>query len=96
MSYYQKYLDGYTKGFMGFNTLAILSLSCLGSISAMTILQNGTSPAQMVQLFLVVISCMSFNGSVLSQQKPRLVFNMLLLTAVLCTMLAVVNIFFIG
>jgi hypothetical protein len=95
MSTYQKYLDGYARGYIGFNTIAILFQSCWGSAAAMVILQNGNSPGQMVQLFFVVILCMVFNGCVLSQQKPKIVFNMLLASVTVNTLLLIANIFFI-
>ena len=95
MSTYQKYLDGYTRGYIGFNTIAILFQSCLGSVAAMVVLQNGTSPAQMIQLFFTVILCMVFNGSVLSQKKPKIVFNLLLCSLIVNTVLIVSNTLFI-
>ncbi|RYJ43727.1 hypothetical protein [Flavobacterium beibuense] len=95
MSTYDKYLNSYTKGFMGFNTIAILGQSCLGGIAAMFVLQNGTSVAQMVQLFLITIFCSGFNGAVLAQMKPKVVFNFLIATVVLNLTLALLNIFVI-
>lgn len=95
MNTYQKYLDGYARGYIGFNTIAILFQSCWGSAAAAVILQNGNSPRQMLQLFFVVTLCMVFNGSVLSQQKPKLVFNLLLASVLVNTILLIANIFFI-
>lgn len=95
MSYYQKYLDGYTRGFVGFNTLGILFQSCWGSVAAMTVLQNGNSPRQMVQLFFVVILCMGFNGAVLAQQKPKTVFNLLLTSVIVNAFILLLNVFVI-
>ena len=95
MSYYQKYLDGYTRGFVGFNTLGILFQSCWGSVAAMTVLQNGNSPRQMVQLFFVVILCMGFNGAVLAQQKPKTVFNLLLASVIVNAFIILLNVFVI-
>ena len=95
MSTYQKYLDNYARGYIGFNTIAILFQSCWGSAVAMYVLKNGNSPAQMVQLFFVVILCMIFNGSVLSQQKPKIVFNLLLASVLINTIILIANIFFI-
>lgn len=95
MKTYQKYLESYKKGFIGFNTLGILFQSCLGSAAAMLVLQNGTSPAQMVQLFFITIFCMGFNGSVLAQQKPKVVFNMLIATITVSTVIAILNLFII-
>lgn len=95
MSYYQKYLDNYSRGYIGFNTLSILFQSCLGSIAAMLVLQNGATPVQMIQLFLVTIFCMCFNGAVLSQQKPKTVFNMLIATVFVSIAISLINIFII-
>lgn len=95
MSTYQKYLDGYARGYIGFNTIAILFQSCWGSVAAMVVLQNGVSPRQMIQLFFVVILCMVFNSSVLSQQKPKIVFNLLLASVFINAVIIVLNIFFI-
>lgn len=78
MSVYHKYYQVFEKGFIGYSTMGILSQSCMGSIAAMAILQNGTHLLGMIQLLVVIVSCMAFNGAVLSQQKPKLVFNLLL------------------
>ncbi|MCW4470048.1 hypothetical protein OGH69_13815 [Flavobacterium sp. MFBS3-15] len=93
MSYYQKNLEAYTRGSMGFNALAVMVQSCIGGIAAMMVLQNGTSPAQMIQLFFVVALCSGFNGAVLSQQKPKLVFDLLLLSVIGNSLFALINAF---
>jgi hypothetical protein len=95
MSTYQKYLDAYTRGFMGFNTLAVLLQSGLGGFAAMLILQHGNSPLQMVQLFFVVIFCSIFNGTVLAQMSPKVVFNTLLCSIALSIAAIITNIFLI-
>lgn len=91
MKMYQEYFSKFEYGFFASCTLGILASSCLGGIAAMAVLLNGTSPIQIFQLFLVVASCMMFNGSVLSQQKPKVVFNLLLLSLFLNTVLAIIN-----
>jgi len=78
MSIYQKYYQVFERGFIGYSTMGVLSQSCMGSIAAMAVLQNGTNLTGMIQLFFVIASCMTFNGAVLSQQKPKVVFNILL------------------
>lgn len=95
MSTYQKYLESYARGYIGFNTIALLFQSCWGSAAAMVVLQNGTSPKQMVQLFFVVILCMGFNAAVLSQQKPKMVFNLLLASVGINAVILFANILFI-
>ena len=95
MTLYQKTLGDFRKGFMGFATLAIIGQSCLGSAAAMYILQNGTSFWQMIQLAAVVIACMFLNGAVLSQQKPKLVFDLLLGSIFISIFTIVLNTFII-
>lgn len=92
MSIYQKYYQVFEKGFIGYSTMGILSQSCMGSVAAMTILQNGTNLWEMIQLFFVIVSCMMFNGAVLSQQKPRLVFNILLWSVSISVLVIAINI----
>ncbi|MES2485016.1 MAG: hypothetical protein V4581_03595 [Bacteroidota bacterium] len=77
---------------MGFTTLSVMVQSCIGGLTAMTILMNGTSPAQMVQLFFTVILCSGFNGAVLAQQSPKLVFNLLIVSVVVNILLMIVNV----
>jgi len=91
MSTYQRYFEKFSESYIGFTTLSVLGLSILGSVAAMSVLYNGNSLVQMVQLFLVVASCMCFNGAVLAQQKPRVVFNLLLSGTIICTVIAIVN-----
>jgi len=95
MSTYQKYLDTYTRGFMGFNTLAILGQSSLGGFAAMVVLFHGNTLTQMIQLFFVIILTSIFNGTVLAQMKPKFVFNMLLFTVLFNIAVIITNIFFI-
>lgn len=93
MSAYQRVYGSFEQGFIGSCTICILVQSCIGSVAAMTILMGGTGLMQMVQLFFVVSACMLFNGAVLSQQKPRVVFNLLLWSVGICSLLATYNIF---
>jgi len=94
MNTYNKVYTGFESGFIGITTIAILAHSCLGGIAAMAVLKNGTSLFQMFQLFLVVAFCMMFNGSVLSQQKPKIVLNLLILGTIANTIIAMVNFLF--
>jgi ABC-type uncharacterized transport system permease subunit len=91
MSTYQNYLQNYTRGFLGFSTLSVMVQSCLGGLAAMAILMNGNSPVQMVQLFIAVVMCVSFNGAVLSQLSAKTTFNLLLASLVVNTVLFIIN-----
>ncbi|MBW1294424.1 hypothetical protein [Aquimarina litoralis] len=91
MKIYQNYLEEYTKGIIGYSPIAIIGQSCLGSVAAMFILMNGNSTIQMIQLFIITILCMFFNGAILSQQKPRISFNLLILSTVFSILFVVLN-----
>ncbi len=91
MKIYQNSLKQFEKGFIGFCTLGVLGLSCIGSIAAMLILKSGTDFFEMFQLFIIVASCMSFNGAVLAQQKPKIIFNILIWTLSVSIFLIIYN-----
>ncbi|WP_109302506.1 hypothetical protein [Aquimarina sp. AU474] len=91
MKIYQEYLEEYTEGIIGYTPLAIIGQSCLGSVAAMFILMNGNSALQMFQLFIVTIMCMFYNGAMLSQQKPKLSFNLLVLSVAVSVVVTIIN-----
>ncbi|WP_047414457.1 hypothetical protein [Cellulophaga sp. Hel_I_12] len=66
---------------LGYSAIAIIGQSCLGSIAAMLILKSAAPKvALLLELFLVTMVCMSFNAAVLAQLKPKITFNLLLLS----------------
>lgn len=91
MSTYDKYYEKFEDGFFANSTVGVLVQSCVGGVAAMAVLQNGTSFAQMLQLFLVVSCSIGYNGAILSQQKPKIIFNMLLLSVGLNLLIATLN-----
>ena len=91
MSTYQKYYGTFERSYMGFTTISVMIQSIIGGIAAMAVLMHGNSLGQMFQLFLVVCGCVMFNGAVLSQQKPKVVFNILIMSFITCTIIAIIN-----
>lgn len=91
MSLYQKTLEDFQRGYLGFATLSIIGQSCLGGAAAMYILQNGTSFFQMTQLAIIVLACSLVNGAILAQQKPKLVFNLIITSVVLSAVMIILN-----
>lgn len=79
--------------YVGYSALAVILSSCIGSAAALVILMNGHDVIQMVQLFLVVVVCMGYNATVLAQLKPKIVFNSLILSLIVSTLLIVYNVF---
>ncbi len=91
MELYLKSLKAFEKDARGYSTIFIIAQSCLGSVAAMYILINGVQAWQMVQLFLVTIACMGFNAAVLSQQKPKILINLFILSLVVSTVALILN-----
>lgn len=92
MKLYNKLYEDFKELFLGYATLAIILNSCVGGAAAMVILMNGHDFGQMIQLFLAVSACMWYNTTILANMKPKFVFNSLLASMGICTVLLVINI----
>jgi len=91
MSTYNKYFQRFEASFFASITMGVLVSSIMGGIAAMAVLMNGTSPFQMMQLFFVVVAAIGFNGSILSQQSPRTIYNFLIASLTLTTIVTTIN-----
>lgn len=78
--------------FVGYSAVAIILTTCLGAAAAMVILMNGHDFLQMFQLFVVLVGAMAYLVSVLAQMKPKFVFNTLILSIILSSLLLLVNV----
>lgn len=81
----------WNKHFMLYACLSIIVSTCLGSMAVMGIFQHGNGIFQLIQLFLVVVVCLSVLASILTVQKPKIVLNSLLISLVLTTVIAALN-----
>jgi len=88
---YSRLNEQVKKDFMGFTALAIILSTCLGSIAIMFTLMNGNGLVQMAQVFFVVVVCSAHNASILTVQKPKVVFNLLILSVVVNSLLIMSN-----
>lgn len=86
---YNKILQEYQSGILGYSAIAIIFQSGLGSIAVMFINMAGNSAPEIIQFMIVIISCMFYNAAVISQQKAKLTFNALLVSTL-------ISIFFIS
>jgi hypothetical protein len=93
MKLYNALYQDFEELFVGYSALAVILSSCIGSAAALVILMNGHDVFQMVQLFLVVVVCMTYNATVLAQLKPKIVFNSLIISLVVSTVLIIYNVF---
>jgi len=91
MSTYEKYYERFESGLFASVSMGILVSSCVGGIAAMAVLMNGTNLFQMVQLFVVVMGAIGFNGTILSQQPARTIYNFLIASLTINILIAIVN-----
>lgn len=91
MNTLDKFYVQFEQDFFASSTIGVLVQSCIGGIAAMKVLEHGTSLFQMMQLFLVVVLAIMYNGAILSQQKPKTVFNLLLLSVTVNSLIAAYN-----
>lgn len=93
MKLYRTLYQDFEELYVGYSALAVILSSCIGSAAALVILMNGHDPAQMFQLFLVVVVCMTYNATVLAQLKPKIVFNSLIISLLVSTLLIIYNVY---
>lgn len=91
---YSKLLKDFKQMYMAYIPLMIILSSCLGSVAAMYILMQERSALQIIELSVCVIICMAFNASILAQMKPKFVFNLLIASIFINSILAAINLTF--
>lgn len=94
MTLYAKLQKDFTSNVLGYSALGIIWVTCLGSIAVMSILMNGHDFLQMFQVFLVVSACTLHNASILTVQKPELIFKLLTISTIISVTLMVANMLF--
>jgi len=92
MKLYNTLYKDFEELYVGYSAVAIILSSCLGSAAAMVILMNGHDFIQMFQLFLVVTVALGYNATVLAQMKPKFVFNSLIVSLLVSTILLLINV----
>ncbi len=91
MSIYNKLFLDFKDSYMLMIPLSIILQSCLGSITTMYILLNSDS-FLLVSMTLSVSTCMVYNAAILAQLKPKIVFNLLLISVTINVLLLLINV----
>lgn len=91
MTLYNTIFERFNHSYISSATLAVLAQSCLGGAAAMTILANGTSMGQMIQLAVVVMVCMGVNTGILAQLNHKIIFNLVIASAFFSTLFILMN-----
>ena len=91
---YKSLLAEFKRELPGYSAIAIIPQSCIGSVAAMVLLiDDMDTVAKMSLLFLVTIFCMAYNGAVLAQLKPKITFNLLLLSLLFSFVIIIASLF---
>lgn len=91
---YNNLLNEFKRMQTGYAAIAIIGQSCLGSVAIMMLLMNDYAVSvKMVLLFFVTIFCMAFNGAVLALLKPKIIFNLLILSVVFSLGVVIASLF---
>lgn len=91
MSFYQKSLSQFREMYYLGIVLGIIASSCIGSIAATLALRGTNGVLDIFQLCLAVAVSMWFNAAVLAQLKPKLVFNSLIVSVIINTLIIIVH-----
>lgn len=93
MSTYEKMYGRFERDFFGCIATGVMVQSIVGGVAAMYVLMHGNGIFQMIQLFVVVAMAIMYNGAVLAQQKPKTIFNTLLLSLGVNALMILLNVF---
>ncbi|TDU39852.1 hypothetical protein BXY82_1885 [Gelidibacter sediminis] len=91
MTLYTKGLEDFKEHLTLYVPLSIIFQSCIGSIAAMLILMNSSSTFHFLDLTMVVVFAMAYNGSLYAQMKPKIVFNLFIATVLVHITFIVIN-----
>ncbi|MBW1298925.1 hypothetical protein [Aquimarina litoralis] len=91
---YVKFSKDWQDHFMMYAALSIIVSTCLGGIAVFTIFQNGSRMLQFAELLMVVTLCTGLLASILTVQKPKIVFHTLLGSLIICSLITIINLLF--
>lgn len=85
--------EEFEKNYYMYIPLTIILLSCVGSIAAMKVLEQGVNLFSGLELTLIVAICMGYNGTLYAGLNKKLVFWWLIIGTLICVSLFVITLF---
>ena len=82
MTTFSKLQNDFTHNIIGYSAIGIILSTCLGSVAVMTTLMHGHHLTQMFFVMLSVVFCSLHNASILTVQKPELIFKLLVTSTI--------------
>ena len=87
MTTLSKFQNDFTNNIIGYSAIGIILSTCLGSVAIMTTLMHGHTLLQMLFVMITVVFCSMHNASILTVQKPQLIFKLLIASTVVNTLI---------
>ncbi|MAO43296.1 MULTISPECIES: hypothetical protein [Leeuwenhoekiella] len=87
MTTLSKFQNDFTNNIIGYSAIGIILSTCLGSVAIMTTLMHGHTLLQMFFVMITVVFCSMHNASILTVQKPQLIFKLLIASTVVNTLI---------
>jgi len=92
MGLYNKVFNIFEKNFLMYAMFGVLISSSLGAVGAMLAFHSSEGIAEMIQVALLVIGCCGFTAALLGGQKPKVVFNWLLISMLISTIIVIIQV----
>ena len=87
MTTLSKFQNDFTNNIIGYSAIGIILSTCLGSVAIMTTLMHGHTLLQIFFVMITVVFCSMHNASILTVQKPQLIFKLLIASTVVNTLI---------
>ncbi|NND87885.1 MAG: hypothetical protein HKM28_01410 [Flavobacteriaceae bacterium] len=83
----------FTNNVMGYSALGIILSTSLGSIAIFQILNFGYEFKHMALVMLCVSICTAHNAAILTVQKPKLIFQLLVASTLINSIVILISLF---
>ena len=91
MSAISKLERDFTQNVIGYSAIGIILSTCLGSFAVMQVLSHGNGHLQMTVVMLCVIMCTTYNAAILTVQKPKFIFKLLIASTIFNTLVFIIS-----
>jgi len=94
MTILSKFQQEYTRNILGYSAMGMILSTCLGSIAIMSTLAHGNGFFQMLLVMITVILCSGHNATILTVQRPIVIFRWLEISTVINVLIIIGTLLF--
>jgi hypothetical protein len=85
--------DDFAHNVIGYSAIGIILSTCIGSFAVMQTLSYGHGWLQMTIVMITVVLCSVHNAAILTVQKPRFIFHLLLASIAINALIIITSLF---